>query len=291
MQKKKQFYILVIALLVISLVFRLINDAHLEQTTLLFIGLPAILAVWIVRYTDNPKSAYWAVFRAITLFLLVSAIFLGEGMVCVVVAAPIFYAAGALVVFIRSKIDKDRDDTDEPLDSGMFALGFFLILMISGLYGDMQEKPMQEITVVKTVASGVSLDALEKDVDLMKDLPGFFSLGFPAPINLAGSGLEPGDFRKIQFQSTTKGVGELQLEIIAHTNDKIVFKTISDDSHIKHWLSWNTVTIALDQLPDGSSQITWTTSFQCELGPAWYFVPIERYAVQLSAQHLLNVYF
>jgi len=291
MQKKNQFYILVLAMVAISILFRLINGAGLEQTSLLFIGLPAILAIWIVRYSDKPKSSYWAVFRAISLFLLIAAVLLGEGVICVLIAAPIFYAVGAMIVFILSKINKDREDTDDPLDSGMFALGFFLILMVSGLYGDVQQKPLQEVTVVKSVSAEVDLNALGKEVDLLDDLPSFFDLGFPMPISMDGVGVAPGDSRKIHFKSTTKGVGVLHLEIVERTNEKIVFKTISDGSHIKHWLSWDTVTVSLDKLPNGQTQIKWTTSFQCELGPAWYFVPIERYAVQLSSMHLVNTYF
>ena len=292
MQKKKQFYILLGVLLVVSLAYRLIGHAKLEQTTLLFMGLPALLALMIVKFSDPPKSTYMAVFRAITLFLLLAAVLFGEGIVCVLVTAPIFYAVGAFVVFILGLVNKDRKDSeDEPLDSGMFALGILLVLVVSGLYGDIQEKPIQQISVSKIIPGELSLDRLDEPVHLMADLPQFFNLGFPKPTDIEGKGTAIGDFRKIAFQSTTKGEGILNLKIIERQANKIVFKAVADDTHIRHWMSWGTITVTLNHLPQGDTEVQWTSDFQCELGPAWYFVPIERYAVKLSTEHLVNVYF
>ncbi len=292
MQKKNQFYILLGVLLVVSLAYRLLDHAHLEQTTLLFIGLPALLALMIVKFSDRPKSTYMAVFRAITLFLLLSAVLLGEGIVCIVMAAPIFYAVGAIIVLVLGLINKDRKDSDEDtLDSGMFAMGIFLVLMVFSLYRDVQEKPIQQVSVTKIVPGELSLARLDKEVDLMSDLPRFFSLGYPEPVGIEGEGTDVGDFRKISFLSTTKGVGTLKLKIVERQENKIVFKAVEDNSHINHWMSWRTISVSLNHLPQGDTKIEWTSTFQCELGPAWYFVPIERYAVKLSGEHLLNTYF
>ena len=292
MKNKKTFYILVGVLVVASVAYRMLDHAGLEQTTLLFIGLPALLALMIVKYSDTPKSSYMAVFRAITLFLLLSAVLFGEGVICVLMTAPIFYAIGALVVFILGLVKKDRKEADDDtLDSGMFAFGFFLILVMFGIYGDIQEKPMQSVSFTKIVSGDVSLGRLNDSVDLMADLPGFFEIGFPKPTKLEGEGLDIGDIRNISFRSTTKGVGILQLEVVALDDDKIIFKQVADDSHISHWMTWNTISVSLNHLPQGDTEVTWTSTFQCELGPAWYFVPIERFAVRLSSAHLLNTYF
>jgi len=292
MQKKNQFYILLGALVVVSLAYQILSHAELEQTTLLFMGLPALLALMIVKFSGQPKSTYMAVFRAITLFLLLAAVLLGEGVVCILVSAPIFYAVGAIIVFILALVNKDRKDSDEDtLDSGMFAFGILLLLMMSGLYGDIQKKPMQQVSMTKIVAGDLSLARLDEQVDLMANLPRFFDLGFPKPLDMKGEGTGIGDFRKVAFKSTTKGVGTLNLKIVERQKNKIVFKAVADDTHISHWMSWNTVTVTLNTLPKGDTEIKWTSTFQCELGPAWYFVPVERYAVKLSSSHLLNTYF
>lgn len=81
---KKNLAIVVIILTIVSFVFRLINEAKLEQTTILFIGIPALITLLLIRYTDTPKSIIGITFKTITLFLLISSIFLGEGTVCII---------------------------------------------------------------------------------------------------------------------------------------------------------------------------------------------------------------
>ena len=71
----------------------------LEQTAALFIGMPALLATAAVFIPT--RSAKGVACKAVTIGLLISLIFLGEGLLCVLMTAPLFYAGGA---------DRRRDD-------------------------------------------------------------------------------------------------------------------------------------------------------------------------------------
>ena len=291
MKNKNNFYILILTLLVASFAYRFLGHAKMDQTTMLFMGLPALLSIMIVKFSNTPKSSYGVVFRTITLFLLISATLLGEGFICVVMSAPIFYAIGFISVFIINKINKERKDDDDPLDSGLFAIGIACFLTVSGLYGDACKKPIRTVSISKIITNDVSLEALNNPVDLGKELPAFFGIGFPKPVKLQGTGLEIGDIKTIQFKSTTKGIGTLNLKVKSRTPDKIIFQNIGDNSHISHWMTWNDITVSKVKLPNGGTQITWKTQYQCELGPAWYFAPIEQYAVKQSTHHLMDICF
>ena len=73
-----------------SLAYRLLVDHGLQQTAALFVGIPALLAI-VVVFAVSPRSATGVACKAVTVGLLVSLLFLGEGMLCVVMSAPLFY--------------------------------------------------------------------------------------------------------------------------------------------------------------------------------------------------------
>ena len=66
------------AVAIASIAFRLIVANRLQQTAALFIGIPAILAIVVVLVV-SPRSAIGVACKAVTVGLLVSLVFLGEG--------------------------------------------------------------------------------------------------------------------------------------------------------------------------------------------------------------------
>jgi len=95
---------IVIAIALAGGAYRIVSYEHLEQTSLLFIGIPAILAI-VVALTPRAKSLTGGIMKAITIALLLSGPILGEGFICILMAAPLFYLVGAIVgaVIKRSK--------------------------------------------------------------------------------------------------------------------------------------------------------------------------------------------
>ena len=69
-----------------SLVYRLLLANGLQQTAALFVGIPALLAILLV-FAVSPRSAIGVACKAVTVGLLVSALFLGEGILCVLMSA------------------------------------------------------------------------------------------------------------------------------------------------------------------------------------------------------------
>src|SRR5688572_16373546 len=106
-RKVRQFGLVLIALVATSMAFRLLMGIGLQHTSLVFVGLPALLA-WTVAWGEPPKTAMGSVMRTTTLALLVSWIFLGEAFICVLMAAPIFYLVGWLVAVIKERLDGGR---------------------------------------------------------------------------------------------------------------------------------------------------------------------------------------
>src|SRR5580658_2204188 len=83
----------IMAVTIGSVLYRVIVIGKLEQTSALFIGIPAILAI-ILAATPKAKSAKGGIVKGLTVALLLSGPLLGEGFICIVMASPIFYIVG-----------------------------------------------------------------------------------------------------------------------------------------------------------------------------------------------------
>ncbi|MEW6735067.1 MAG: hypothetical protein AB1489_27500, partial [Acidobacteriota bacterium] len=86
-----------------SIAYRMISGVGLQQTSMLFIGLPTFLAV-ILALTPRARTAKGMILKGITIALLMSGILLGEGLICIVMASPIFFIVGLVVGAIWDEI-------------------------------------------------------------------------------------------------------------------------------------------------------------------------------------------
>src|SRR5207248_9320134 len=80
--------VLIGAVAIASLVYRLLVQHHLAQSSALFVGIPTLLAILVV-FATSPRSAVGVACKTVTIGLLVSMVFLGEGALCVVMSAPL----------------------------------------------------------------------------------------------------------------------------------------------------------------------------------------------------------
>src|SRR5258708_17621903 len=90
-----------IALGIGSLVYRLLHATDLDQTAALFIGIPSLMAfaAAFIALRLHADSVIGITLKAITIGLLLVGPLLGEGFICVLLAAPLFYAVGIVIAF------------------------------------------------------------------------------------------------------------------------------------------------------------------------------------------------
>lgn len=281
---KSKLYIVVGVITLISILVRVINHFQFEQTSILFIGIPALLSVLMIKYTSTPKNIFGVVFRIITLFLLLSGILVGEGMVCILMAAPIFYAVGAIVSLIIYALRKKKNKNQ----LSVIALAP-LLLILAQPTDYIFPNPLQTVTS-ETVVPLTDMANFRSIDSTVFDLPQSLSIGFPTPEKISGHGINVGDTRTIDFLSSTKGIGQLVLQITSVDDQHIVLQPIEDHTHIAHWLQWTEFRVELEEI-EGQTKVKWSSSYYCVLGPSWYFRPIEKEAVEVMNQHLMHAIF
>lgn len=265
---------------IVSLLYRSIYAARLETSALMFIGVPAAMAVLLVLVA-RPKSALGTAMLGITVGLLLSAVLFGEGVVCVLMAAPICYIVGAIVGVM---LDWHRSNKNAAL------LLIPIVLSSAEGFNDRLSLPRDETVSAQAIVSGTpgAIEAaLAAPWHLDGDLPSFLRLGFPTPTAADGSGLAVGDDRRVRFRDKPHD-GVIAMRIRDRAPESVTFQPVIDDTMIAHWLQWGDVNIAWTAVDRGHTRIVWTVHYRRQLDPAWYFGPAERYAVRRAAEYLVR---
>ena len=277
--------IIILALAIAGTLYRLFVMHRLEQTAALFIGLPAVMAI-LLTLAPAAKSATGLIMKTTTIALLMSGPILGEGFICIVMAAPLFYLVGAIVGLV---VDRRRRK-EKSVTLQVVVMIPILLASLEGTTPSLTLPTREEVTVRKIV-NGSPADverALAQRPVYDEPLPPFLRMKFPLPASTSGEGLSVGSHRIIHFAGGEGKPGDLTMRVTERDASSVTFTAESDTSHIAHWLTWRTSHVAWRAAGPGRTEVTWTIVYDRELDPAWYFGPWERYAVGLAAEVLID---
>jgi hypothetical protein len=275
----------ILALAIAGTLYRVFVLHSLEQTAALFIGLPAVLAI-VLTLAPAAKSATGLILKTTTIALLMSGPILGEGFICVIMTAPLFYLVGAIIGMV---VDRRRRN-EKSVTLQVIVLIPILLSSLEGVTPSLTFPTREEITVRK-ILNGSPADverALAQRPVFEKQLPPFLRMKFPLPASTSGDGLSIGAARTIHFAGGEGKPGDLTMRVTERDPSSVTFTAESDTSHIAHWLTWRTSHVAWRPAGPGRTEVAWTIVYDRELDPAWYFSPLERYAVRLAAEVLIE---
>lgn len=279
---------IVITLVIVAGAYRILVLNRAQHTSLVFVGLPALAAFTLLR--TRPRTAIGTINKVIALLLCLSGILFGEGLVCILFAAPIFFLVGTVIGYI---INRARGTgPDEPSSGswrGVVALAV-VPLSAEGIVPALSFNREERVTVSRVVAVEPSAvrAALSSEPRFDRDLPRFFKLGFPTPMHSSGGGLAVGSERVVMFAHGQHHNGALALRVTSVDSASAVFTVTSDSSYITHWLAWEDAVVQWEPVGPGRTRVTWTLRYRRRLDPAWYFAPLERYGVGLAAGYLIE---
>lgn len=258
--------------------YRLLVDQALEQTSLLFIGIPTLLAVMLAM-APPAGTGLGVAMRTTTFALLFSGIALGEGFICVIMAAPLFYLIVYLGFLIVGWFKSSR--------GGLRCAAWLPLILMSfeGVTPDLsfaREEQIARDTVIAVTPEAFA-NKLSQQLDFDAPVPTYLRMGFPQPIRTQGDGLEIGDTRVIHMAGGEGEPGDLTLEVAEKGDRWVRFRCTSDTSHVSHWLDWRDIVVTWQ--PEGleGTRVHTEVRYTRRLDPGWYFGPWERYAVGLAA--------
>lgn len=259
----------------------------LGQTAALFIGIPALAAIAAVF--APARSAMGVAMKAVTIGLLISMVFLGEGAVCVLMSAPLFYVVALLIgVAVEGLKSGDRNQL-----SSWIALMAIVPMSFEGV------TPITTISRDVTVTQTRIIQAASANIDAAihstprfdRALPGFLAIGFPSP---TGTRIE-GDRWTIRMRGGEMRLNGMEMragDLVLVRDDRgpnfVSWRALSDDSHMTHFLNWQSSRVDWEPVDAHTTRVTWTLRYRRGLDPAWYFGPMERYAMRLAAGYLID---
>ncbi|HEX2047220.1 MAG TPA: hypothetical protein VHF27_05615 [Acidimicrobiales bacterium] len=275
-----------LALTVAVVAYRLTHRAGLSQTGAFFVGLPAVLAI-SVALAPRAKTVTGMTFKAVTFGLLLSGVVLGEGFVCIVMAAPLFYL---VAIPIAAFIQRRRARGSPPGQTYALVVLPVLVLSVEGVF-DATTLPVRNRVAATGVVAATPAAveaALASRPAFVKPLPGFLrDGGFPRPLTAEGSGLHVGAGRHILF-SGPDGPAPLDLRVVERDVNRVVFGVEHDETAMAGWLSLRRAVVTWWATGETSTRVRWELEFDRALSPAFYFAPLERYAARLAAGYLIR---
>jgi hypothetical protein len=274
--------------------YKILHAGGLEQTALFYVGLPATIAL-VVAATARPRSATGLAIAAVTICLALAGPMLNEGVVCLVLAAPLFYLVAILigvVIDIGARRERGR---------GMNALGLVPVLALFSLQGVTSSAVPhdQVVTVTRTVLLtpqqfGASLAGTP---DFAPPRSAFLSrLPFPRVVQVDGTGLDVGDERVITFTPRhSLGIGarptprSMRLRLAESGPNQVRFDLVQDTATAR-WLRWRTSRISWQPTRSGTTEVTWQLTYDRTFDPSWYFGPLQKYGMRQAASYLIDTF-
>jgi hypothetical protein len=284
---RAQWTIIGIAIVTVGfgVLYRVVEGIDLGHTSLMFIGIRAVLAIRLAL-RPQAQSATGGIVKGITLAMLLTAPLLGEGFVCILMASPLFYLVGIIVGLVT---DSQRNKRNITLSCCALVL---LPMSLEGVVPALTFGRLQTVAVTRVVDGTPEQveAALALSPRWSTPIVGFFPrVGFPQPLEAHGAGLEIGSPRVIHFAGA-EGVppGDLVMRVSVHRPGFARFDAVSDVTKLGYWLHWDNSEVTWRAVDATHTEVTWRIQFERKLDPAWYFGPWERLAVHDAAGFLIE---
>lgn len=266
--------------------YRLLVWTEKEQTALMFIGLPTVLALLLCAAPPT-KTITGSIMKGITLFLLMLAILWIEGFICILMAAPFFYSIGFIIGIFADKARAQKHIS-------RFHCSVVALILLCSLEGinerfSFSRDEVIEVSYVHTGTMEETTAALTRGPSFdWWELPTYLKMGFPYPQRIQGGGLAQGDRWQIDFAGGEGKPGSLVAHVLVSEPGHYVVQKVTDGSHISHWMEWQQAEWFLQEQGDGSTKVRLRMSYRRLLDPAWYFAPVQRYGVRLAGEYFLE---
>ena len=282
----------IVGLAAARIAYGIIAGIGAKETSIFFVGLPAILAIAVIA-SGKSRTASGSVFRSLTIGLLLAGVALGEGFVCIVMVAPLFYLIAVPFALLADR-RRDRIGGSQLHVSILIPL---VVVMLEGVapFDTFPRDDHATATVVVAASVAEVEEALRTEPMFDRDLPTILRLArFPRPVAAYGEGLNIGDERDIVFVTaeTSTHLGDevigpmLSLRVTRRGPQEVVFDVIGDDTAIADWTTLQRAVISWESVDATHTRVVWRLEWHRRLAPGFYFGPLQRHVATEAAEYL-----
>ncbi len=281
---RRTLILVVVTMSIGALLYRyLMHHDPLWQSSAMFIGIPAVLAI-LLSFSPRAKTVTGGIIKGLTLALLILAPILGEGYLCILMASPLFYAVG---ISVGRLIDLSRGERKNTI---LCVAVVLLPLSLEGVVPELTFSRGQTVEATQIVEGSLGdvQRSLASSPRVNTQLPRFLQIGFPRPLMASGEGLNEGNLRVIHFAGAEGDPpGDLVMRVEESRPGYVRFTAVSDTSKLTQWIRWRGSEVSWRSIDGNHTGVRWRIAFDRQLDPAWYFTPWERMAVRQAASFLI----
>lgn len=276
-RRRRQVLMSALVLVVAALGVWIAVATDRRDAAVLFVGLPALLAL-AIALLPPARSLHGAIASITTFALLLAAILMQEGAICVLLSAPLVYAVTHSVAALTRRLERRQQ--------AAFLLPMLVLLSLEGIVPGLRVAPTQRVEAVAVVDADADevaarLRAGPELADAHRPL--LLRTGMPVPERAQGNGLELGDRWTFDYRGEP-----IVTEVVSSIDGAVDFALVHDGSKTARWLTWQESSLRWDQRDDGTTEVAVSITFERGLDPSWWFGPVESGFVGAAAEYLLD---
>jgi hypothetical protein len=292
-----RFFVALVLVGVSSLIIRLLMQYDFHTSALLYVGLPYLISLAIVAsHPMSDKDVWGHRYRdhnviAMVVFLA-SSIVLFEGFVCIAFFMPIYFFL-VWIVFLIHRLARNSKKGSGKMYSSVIPI-LILLSAFEGVSENLSFDRESSVVVSKIANRSAAeiMTNLAKPIDLEKDRHWLLSI-FPMPYEIEAGSLNAGDIHVVKTRYhrwvvTNTHEGELRLKIVEATDKKVRTQFLDDTTFFSAYLTPISTEITLDEIGENQTNITLRIDYRRKLDPAWYFYPLQQFAVSKMADFLID---
>ena len=286
---------------VCSLLIRALMSYNFDRTALLYVGVPFFVSVallYIVKKPEKPSlNRYYGHLVLWSLIVMLgTSVVLFEGFVCVIMFMPIYFGILFLMYLFQllSCYLKSRNKGSH------YAHILPVVIFLSAFEGVVPSASFErEYSITKNIVISATPEEIKnkliEPMHLNIERNWLLSL-FPMPNNIDAGTLSAGDVHNIDFTYhrwfvTNTHKGHMKLELTQVEDDYIRTTFLEDTSYISNYLKLKGTEIRFIKVDNDNTKVMLTIYYHRFLDPAWYFGPIQEYAIGQTTDMLLSELF
>ena len=280
-----------------SVAVHLLVRHELDSSALLYVGLPYLgaLAIVVVR-PPKSRDRWWHAYRDFALtsliVLLASSVVLFEGFVCVLMFLPIYFLVVSLA-FLGAWLSNWIQG------NGGRTLGVLLpVVVLSSSFEGSTEALSRERMAQAEASRIVELPPeqimgnLLLPIELDTDRNWLLTI-FPMPYRVDAESLETGAIHRMHTRYhrwfvTNTHEGEVHLEIVDFEPERLRTRVVHDTSFFATYLTQLGSELTLTRMGPTTTQIRLSLQYRRNLDPAWYFQPLQQFAMREMAAFFID---
>jgi zinc-ribbon domain len=274
-----------------AVTYRIVESRALLQTYAAFVGLPLLIGV-LTAYLVNPRNGLTATLKITTVILCVLCVLLGEGTVCIIMAAPIFYAVAIIGYALVAGAVKLLDAAGHRHRGGpmiVVLLPFLVAHLTSDRMGIRNPRTItvQSDRMIAAPPAVVWKTLLQAD-HVATEFPFFLRLGFPLP---TGIERQPGGLMRVTFDPGSEPWPGSNVIVSRQFTDEsrhcVTFVIIEDGTKLARWLVFQQTHFEIEPA-EGGARLRQSTTFQQRMQPGLYWNALESFAMRQMHDYALS---